>query len=201
MHKRLWFLLLGIGLFLGSCTLAPKYTRPEVPVPAQWPQGDAYQNTLAKPGAPTIPALKWEDFLADKPLQKIIAIALNHNRDLRLTALNVERARALYGIQRAELLPAVNALGAGGKQRRSADLIGPGDPRTIAQYSANLGIVAWEIDFFGRIRSLKDQALQAYSVHGTGPSQRTDRAGIRACQGLHDPGRRQGKPQAGPVHP
>ncbi len=74
----------------------------------------------------------------------------------------MERARALYGVQRAELFPAVNVAGAGGKQRSSADLIAPGDPRTREQYSIDLGIASWEIDFFGRIRSLKDQALLEY---------------------------------------
>ena len=68
----------------------------------------------------------------------------------------------MYGIQRAELFPSVNTVGAGGKQRRSADLIAPDDSRTMEQYGVNLGITAWEIDFFGRIRSLKDQALEAY---------------------------------------
>jgi efflux transporter, outer membrane factor (OMF) lipoprotein, NodT family len=89
-------------------------------------------------------------------------MALNNNRDLRLAALNVERARSLYGVQRAELFPAVNAAGGGGKQRRSSDLIASGDSRTIEQYSVNLGIASWEIDFFGRIRSLKDRALEEY---------------------------------------
>jgi multidrug efflux system outer membrane protein len=106
--------------------------------------------------------LKWREFFADKRLQEIIETALSNNRDLRLAALNVERARALYGIQRAELFPTINAVGAGSKQRRSADLISPVDPRTIERYSVDLGIAAWEIDFFGRIRSLKDQALEAY---------------------------------------
>ena len=63
--------------------------------------------------------------------------------------------RALYGIQKSELFPVLNAVGAGGKERRSADLISPGEPRTVEQYSAGLGIAAWEIDFFGRIRSPK----------------------------------------------
>jgi len=162
MNRRLLFLLVGIGFFLGGCSLAPKYTQPQAPIPAQWPQGNAYKDTQTKPGTPTVPELTWADFFADKTLQKIIEMALRNNRDLRLAALNMERARALYGIQRAELFPAVNAMGAGGKQRRSTDLISPGDPRSVEQYSANLGIAAWEIDFFGRIRSLKDQALQEY---------------------------------------
>jgi multidrug efflux system outer membrane protein len=160
--SRQILLALGVLVFLGGCSLAPKYQQPQAPIPAQWPQGDAYKSGQAIPRVPTVPELSRQEFFADEQLQKIIEIALDNNRDLRLAALNVERARALYGIQRAELFPTVNAAGAGGKQRRSADLVSPGDPRTIEQYSVDLGIAAWEIDFFGRIRSLKDQALEAY---------------------------------------
>ena len=162
MNRRLLFLLVGISLFLGGCSLAPKYQQPQAPIPVQWPQGEAYKDTPAISGTSTVQALKWQEFFTDKKLQEIIETALSNNRDLRLAALNVERARALYGIQRAELFPAVNAVGAGGKQRRSADLISPEDPRTIEQYSVGLGVASWEIDFFGRIRSLKDRALEAY---------------------------------------
>ena len=162
MNKRSLALLIGLGLMLSGCSLAPEYVPPTAPIPAQWPQGEAYKDAQAIPGTPMARDLKWREFFTDKNLQGIIETALNNNRDLRLAALTVERARALYGIQRAERFPAVNAVGAGGKQRRSADLISPGEPRTVEQYSVNLGIAAWEIDFFGRIRSLKDQALEAY---------------------------------------
>lgn len=162
MHKSLFFLLVGIVFFSGACTLAPKYTQPQAPIPDEWPQGAAYQDTQAMPGAPTAQALSRQDFFPDKQLQKIVEMALKGNRDLRLAALNVERARSLYGVKRAELFPVVNGFGSGGKQRSSADLTGPGDPRTIEQYSVDLGVAAWEIDFFGRVRSLKDRALEEY---------------------------------------
>ena len=162
MNRQLLFLLAGIVLFLGGCSLAPKYTQPKAPIPVEWPQGAAYEETGAATGATTIPELSRQEFFADKQLQKIIEMALNNNRDLRLAALNVERARALYGIQRAELFPTVNAVGSGSKQRSSSDFTRPGEPRTTKQYSVNLGIASWEIDFFGRIRSLKDRALQEY---------------------------------------
>jgi len=161
MNRHLLFLLVGI-IFMGGCTLAPKYTRPEAPVSDQWPKGVAYRETQSITGIPEVSDLKWKEFFTDKQLQEIIETALENNRDLRLAALNVERARAMYGIQRAELLPSVNASGGGGKQHLSSDLIAPGDPRTRKQYSLDLGIAAWEIDFFGRIRSLKEQALQEY---------------------------------------
>jgi multidrug efflux system outer membrane protein len=106
--------------------------------------------------------LPWREFFTDERLQKIIGIALDNNRDLRLAALNVEKARALYGIQRAELLPSVNVVGMMSKERVPADLSTTGSAMTAEQYGVNLGIISWEIDFFGRIRSLKDQALEEY---------------------------------------
>jgi len=162
MNRQLLFLLLGIVLFVGGCTLAPKYTQPKAPIPTQWPRGAAYKDTRAIPGATTVPELKWKDFFVDKRLQEIIETALKNNLDLRLAALNIERARALYGIQRARLLPVVNAAGAGSKQRVPADLSTTGESMTMEQYGVNLGIASWEIDFFGRIRSLKDRALEEY---------------------------------------
>ena len=101
-------------------------------------------------------------FFTDEQLQKIIETALNNNRDLRVASLNVERARALYRIQRAELLPVVNAVGSGGKERVPADLSSTESSHTAEQYSVSLGIYSWEIDFFGRIRSLKERALEEY---------------------------------------
>jgi outer membrane protein, multidrug efflux system len=145
-------------LVLSGCTLAPKYTRPEAPVPSGWP------NSAAKgvAGAPTAAEVTWQKFFTDTKLKQIIERALNNNRDLRLASLNVEMARALYGIKRADLLPVVNATGSASKQRTSSDLVNPGESRTSEQYSVNLGISSWEVDFFGRIRSLKDAALQEY---------------------------------------
>jgi multidrug efflux system outer membrane protein len=149
-------------VFLAGCSLSPKYIQPQAPIPAQWPQGEAYRDTLANPVAPATPQLSRQEFFTDEQLQKIIEMALSNNRDLRLAALNVERARALYGIQRAELFPVVNAIGSGSTQRVPADLSSTGKSMTTERYDANLGAVSWEIDFFGRIRSLKDQALEEY---------------------------------------
>ena len=81
---------------------------------------------------------------------------------MRLAALNVEYTRALYGIQRAELFPVINATGTGSKSRVPADLSSSGSRQTVERYDANLGVASWEIDFFGRIRSLKDRALEKY---------------------------------------
>ena len=161
MNRKL-FLLVGIVALLAGCTPAPKYTKPEAPVPSSWPSGPAYKETQTAPGAPLATDLKWREFFTDERLQKIIEAALNNNRDLRVASLTVERARALYRIQRAEILPTVNALGSAGKERIPADISGIGNSMTVEQYSVNLGIYSWEIDFFGRIRSLETRALEEY---------------------------------------
>lgn len=162
MNRYLLFLTGAIAAFLGGCTLAPEYSRPASPVPAAWPTGAAYKETNITTAVSNARSLKWQDFFTDGKLRQVIALALTNNRDLRLAALNVERARAFYGIQRAGLLPIVNAVGTGSKQRVPADLANSGNAMTVEQYSVNFGISSWEIDFFGRLRSLKDRALEEY---------------------------------------
>jgi multidrug efflux system outer membrane protein len=160
MPKMTIVFLVGVCLFAAGCSLAPEYIQPQAPVPAQWPGGEAYKNQAAK--APAARALKWQDFIVDQKMQKVIAMALANNRDLRLAALNVDRARAMYGIQKAERLPSLSTTAAMNKQRYAADLTSPDDPREVERYSVNLGVMSWEIDFFGRLTSLKDQALEEY---------------------------------------
>jgi len=162
MKIKLFLLLIAVSLFTAGCTLAPKYERPAAPVQADWPKGAAYQETGTATVAPAPAEFNWQEFFPDEKLQKVITTALKNNRDLRLAVLNVERARALYGIQRAELLPAVNAVGGTSRQRTPADLSSSGKVTTVEQYGVNLGSISWEIDFFGRIRSLKDRALEEY---------------------------------------
>lgn len=162
MKRNVLILWAGIGLFLGGCSLAPEYVRPQAPVPDQWPQGEADSGVTAETGSPAVPALRWTEFFADDRLQQIMVMALSHNRDLRIAALHVERARAMYGIERAGLFPVVNGAGVGSGQRVPADLSTTGEAKTSEQYGAHLGIATWEIDFFGRIRNLKDQALEDY---------------------------------------
>jgi multidrug efflux system outer membrane protein len=151
-----------MSVCLGGCTLAPKYTRPAAPVIAGWPTGAAYQEISTSTGAPAALELGWREFFSDEKLRQVIETALKNNRDLRLSALNVELARAQYGIQRAALLPAVNAVGLVSKEKVPASFFGAsGGAVTITEDEVSLGL-SWEIDFFGRIRSLKDQALQEY---------------------------------------
>ena len=162
MSKYVFLSLIGLSVVLVGCMMAPKYARPTVPIPAEWPDGAAYQDTRTQTNAIEVSHLSWREYFSDEKLQQVIGMALTNNLDLRLAALNVEQARALYGIQRAELLPTVSAVGSGSKQRVPADLSTTGHRQTIEQYSANLGVASWEIDFFGRIRSLKQKALEEY---------------------------------------
>ncbi len=159
---RLILSLVSVAFIGTGCTLAPKYTRPAAPVPTAWPSGLAYGETQTATNVPIASDLGWQEFFTDEKLQEVMGLALANNRDLRLAALNVERVRALYGIQRAELFPVLNANGTGNKARVPADLSSSGSRQTVERYDANLGVAAWEIDFFGRIRSLKDSALEAY---------------------------------------
>lgn len=162
MIHKMFALSLITAALLNGCTMIPEYTRPQAPVPAEWPSGAAYRDIPSSPDAPIGADLQWRNFFVGKRLPKIIEMALANNRDLRVAALNIERARALYRIQRYELLPTVDAGGNAIKQRVLTEGSGPSRATTIEQYSANLGIASWEIDFFGRIRSLEQSALEEY---------------------------------------
>jgi len=152
---------LTVILLAGCGTMAPNYSRPEAPVPISWPDGPAYMTGAEPPGSTPISDMAWRDFFVDEKLRKLIGLALDNNRDLRVATLNIERARAQYRIQRAELFPFINASGGYSKQR-VPDTSGFSQALTLEQYDVNLGISSWEIDFFGRVRSLKDQALEEF---------------------------------------
>jgi multidrug efflux system outer membrane protein len=164
MKRKLFLLLIAVIFIATGCTMAPEYKRPESPVPSKWPAGKAYiyAEDAGYESAPAASSLSWREFITDTRLQKIIENALKNNRDLRVAILNVERAEAYYGIQRAELLPSVNALGGWSRQHVPADLSSTGTAMTSERYDVNMGIASWEIDLFGRIRSLKDKALEEY---------------------------------------
>lgn len=154
------------ALVAGGCTMAPKYERPSSPIPSEWPTGKAYDPTkVSKPGSPEgedALNLRWREFFTDSKLRELIGIALENNRQLRGATLSVEYYRQLYNIQRSDLFPTIaGGLGAS-SQRVPADLSGTGQRITTDRYDASLGAASWEIDFFGRIRSLKDAAMQEY---------------------------------------
>ncbi len=162
MAKRLG-LSLGALLWLAGCaTMAPDYQRPAAPVPAAWPKGLAYQPASAATAQPAAADLPWQDFFIDPQLRQIVTQALENNRDLRIALLNIERAQAQYQIRRADLFPAVDGNAAGSVQRIPADLTSEGRGQIVRQYSVGLGVSSYELDLFGRVRSLKDQALETY---------------------------------------
>ncbi|HSI18098.1 MAG TPA: efflux transporter outer membrane subunit [Sphingomonas sp.] len=149
---------------LASCSMEPHYVRPELPVPPSWPVGDAY---LAQSEA-TLPSVTYQQIFRDARLQKLIEQALVNNRDLRVAAANIEVARATYHIQRAELLPEIDATG-GYRYARNATsgATGTGNAtsavsRTNTSVSADVGITSFEIDLFGRVRSLSHAAQDRY---------------------------------------
>ena len=145
-------------LLLGGCTLAPRYHRPDLPVARILP--DTQQgNASAATNETVIDAeLGWRDFFIDPQLQQLIQTALANNRDLRTSALNIESYQAQYRIQRSALFPSINGEGVGSKQRT----LSGGNYVTAETYSASVGVTAYELDFFGRVRSLKDKALEQY---------------------------------------
>ncbi|MGB9713007.1 efflux transporter outer membrane subunit [Dissulfurimicrobium hydrothermale] len=151
----------GFFLCLGGCSLAPKYLRPAAPVSAQWPKGEAYKARWSG----VQPSISWQEFFINPKLRKVVAMALENNRDLRVAALNIEKAIALYQIQRSELFPGIDASGSWSKEHQLiSGLPGGAQSPTIKRYSVELGISAWELDIFGRIRSLKEQALEQFSA-------------------------------------
>ncbi|WP_205342146.1 efflux transporter outer membrane subunit [Denitrificimonas caeni] len=140
---------------LTGCSLIPNYQQPEAPVAEQWSDTDVQQSLAALPN--------WREFFQDPVLQSLINTALDNNRDMRIAALNVEAFRAQYSIQRSALYPSLDASGGATRQRIPGSMNPTGSDSTInSQYSANVGISAWELDFFGRVRSLRDQALETY---------------------------------------
>lgn len=143
---------------LAGCSLAPVYERPASPVGDHWSQ--AAPGAAAQPS--TAASLDWQSFVTDDGLRKLVALALENNRDLRQALLNIEAARAQYRIERADRLPGINAQGSGTRQRVPGDLSSTGSGGVQSSYQAGLGLTSFEIDLFGRVRSLSDAALQEY---------------------------------------
>jgi multidrug efflux system outer membrane protein len=146
---------------LTACTLAPRYEQPAAPVPAGYEQQAATVPTVP---ASDIPAAEigWREFFPDAELQALIRRALENNRDLRIATLNVEAARAQYRIRQAELVPAIDAQGTADNQRTPGSLTRSGASELSRTYSAGFGVSAFELDLFGRVRSLRRAALEDY---------------------------------------
>ena len=154
-----WPLLLALTA-LNGCSLAPRYTPPQLPVPAEWPQGAAYETST--PGAATVSQIGWREFYRDERLRTVVDQSLTNNRDLRIATLNIERARALYRIRRADQFPTIEAVASGTAQRIPGSISPTGGGSTVRDYRVEVGFASYELDLFGRVRNLKDQALQEY---------------------------------------
>lgn len=136
------------ALTLAGCSFIPTYERPQAPVASAWPTGKAE--------APVASSTAWEDFVQAPRLRELLRLALDNNRDLRVATLNIEQVRAQYRIQRASLFPSVT--GGVTATRAGTD----GDDGITSVFTGGVSISAWELDFFGRVASLKEAALAQY---------------------------------------
>lgn len=151
-------------LALSACSLTPALDKPAPPVPAALPAiAGVETHALAV-------EFEWRTLFGDRRLRRLVELALANNRDLRLAALNTETVQAQYGIQRAARLPAIDATGGVTRQRTAANgKTSPAVPATTQnQYGLTVGLSAFEIDLFGRVRSLSDAALARYLASDQG---------------------------------
>lgn len=156
MFRNLTLILLA-STAVSACTLAPKYERPTLPVAQTW------STPKVEPaGQVTAADLDWRQVLVDPRLQGVVDLALKQNRDLRVAVLNIEKARATYGVQRANLFPAINGALGETRARTPPSVSGTGRAIDTETYSATIGFTAYELDLFGRVRSLNQQALQSF---------------------------------------
>ncbi len=162
MYRR-WLYLLALPVVAGCGLLEPAMPEADPGTPSDWPATPATPDAAAVPdsdtgsgGAIDAAGTGWREFFGDPELERLIEQALGNNRDLRAAVLNVDRARALYRIQRAERVPSLDATGTMTRGGGNSNL------QFTETYSVDLGVSAWELDLFGRVRSLSEARLQAY---------------------------------------
>ena len=148
--------VMTLSALLSACSMIPDYQRPANPVMLENSESIINASLAADTG--------WQEFYQDKQLQQLIALSLENNRNLRATVLQVEQLRAQYKIQRAELLPPMDATASATRQRipGSLDTTGLAGNGIYEEYQIGVGVSAWEIDFFGRIDSLQQAALEQF---------------------------------------
>ncbi|WMW03379.1 efflux transporter outer membrane subunit [Pseudomonas entomophila] len=155
MDMRNFVLPCALAFALAGCSLAPTYQRPEAPVAAQWGDAAAHQGRAVE-------QLDWQAFIVDPTLRQLVATALDNNRSLRQTLLDIEQARAQYRIQRADRVPGLNAGASGNRQHLPAALASDGREGVNSTYQVGLSLPEYEVDLFGRVKSLSDAALEQY---------------------------------------
>jgi outer membrane protein, multidrug efflux system len=152
---------------LSACTLEPHYQRPDAPIPSTWTGNSSPAVTTTQ-----VPELGWREFFPDQNMQRLIQLALANNRDLRVAALSVRTAQAQYRVQRADLFPTISATGVEDAQKYPASVLAaqsgagtgavPATGITTRTYQASLGFTSYELDLFGRLRSLDHAAFEQY---------------------------------------
>lgn len=177
-----FFGMLAGAIMLSSCNLAPTYVKPAGAVPADLPQGGVYPS--APTDAPDASRIGWREFFTDDRLRQVISAGLENNRDLRLAAANVLRARERYQVQRADLVPSTGVTGSATATNNASGGAGTGvrsgaaTSSNLELYSANVGFSTFELDLFGRIRNLSRAALEQYFA--TEEAQRATRISLIA---------------------
>ncbi|MEN3292982.1 MAG: outer membrane protein multidrug efflux system [Burkholderiales bacterium] len=159
----------AIAVFITGCALQPVYQRPAAPVTSTYPVGEAYKSLAGEPDGTMLAAgdIGWRNFLVDARLQRLVELALQNNRDLRVAVLNMQKVQAQYRIQRAALYPQVNAVANGSARGGPSNSSSSGNSTVNHNYSADLS-ASWELDFFGRLRNLSEAALDQYLASAYG---------------------------------
>ena len=155
-------------LVLAGCTMIPKYKQPAAPLATSWPSVPGYTNSVTTNATVVAADIGWQDFFLDERLQKLIQLALTNNPSLEAQAYNVEETHYLYHVQQDVLIPTVDANASATRQRLPNVYSGGGGTNSgggalvYNEYNIGLGVTSYEIDLFGRIRSLTRQALETY---------------------------------------
>lgn len=157
MHKPLSILL--TATVLSGCTMIPDFARPEFSAAQSWHDVPGYEMPI---GESLATQMDWKDFFNSQEFHLVIGTALQNNKDLRTTALNIEEARTVYRISRSDLFPNINANGNGAVSESSDESSITGQADKTELYEANIGVAAYELDLFGKIRSNNESAINAY---------------------------------------
>ena len=159
MNSKLLIPLCLAATTLTACSLEPAYVRPTAPVTTEWPAASSAPQSGEQPHTADI---GWRSMFRSSKLQRIIEASLANNRDLRIATLNIEVARNTWRIQRSDLLPSMNASGSFTRQELPKNMSGSGNTEITSVYTAGIGTTAYELDLFGRVRSLSNRAINQY---------------------------------------